>query len=666
MKRCPECRKDYLDDSLLYCLDDGMALVQGSVTDEPATAILSGDQVLDEGLTKPLKTDGTRSRSRSRSITFSVPTFLSRDRLPWIVAVALGLTAVVFAYGYFNRSASGTSRAERLAFVAPVGLSFDDVKSDFVVISPDGQKIAFSATGADGKSMLYVRDLDSAEAKVLPGSENPLAAFWSPDSKSVAYGSNGKLKRSELSGGNAQVLCDAARLVAGSWSKDGVIVFAPDYRTALVQVPAKGGEARTINIQSENIDHERHNNPVFMPDGRHFLFDRTIGNPNDGANLQRLGLWAGSLDSPEIKQVTSEAGGVAYVPEGWLIFNRNDTFVAQAFDAVKLTLSGEPIQITGGQATPLGGTGRRFSVSDDGVLVWQASWEREYQLTWFDREGKQIGVASAPETVTTGQDPHISPDGKRLLIKRSQPLQTLWVIDLEKNAPLRITSDFGQIPIWSPDGSTIAYSSNGGLTVKPANGLGNPEVIWPGTNFPYSWSPDGRYIIFHRRGVKSRMDMYAVSMSGERKESLLLNSPFDEQAPQISPNGKWLAYSADDTGNYEIYIQAFEDGKLGPDRKIISTTGGFMPVWRKDGSELFFIARDGQMMVSSVKAGGNTFEFSTPKALFKTRMLGLGGGNNHEFDVSPDGQRFLIGTLVGDSKAQPPTVILNWSALIKK
>ena len=162
------------------------------------------------------------------------------------------------------------------------------------------------------------------------------------------------------------------------------------------------------------------------------------------------------------------------------------------------------------------------------------------------------------------------------------------------------------------------------------------------------------------------MDMYALPMYGERKESLLLNSAFDEQSPQLSPDGKWLAYSADDTGNYEIYVQAFHEGKLGADRKIISTTGGNLPVWRKDGSEIFFIAGDGQMMVSSVKTTGSELEFGAPKALFKTKMLPVGGSTAHEFDVSPDGQRFLIGTLIGDTKAPPPTVILDWTAALKK
>ena len=663
MKRCPECRKDYFDDSLMYCLDDGAPLIQGSVNDEPATAILSGEAVSGENLTKQMP-DGVTSPT-TNSVTLRLPAFLSRERLPWVAATIMTVIAAIFAYQYFDHREYHRAQAVRLSFSPPAGLSFNDVKNDIAVISPDGQKIAFSATGADGKNMLYVRDLDSGDAKPLPGSENPLEPFWSPDSKSVAYGSNGKLKRSDIGGGNAQIICDAARLVGGSWSKDGVIIFAPDYRAPLAQVSAKGGEAQTINIQSENINYEQHGNPVFLPDGRHFLFNRTIAKPNDGANVQRLGIWTGSLDSTEIKQVLPDISAFAYVQEGWLVMVSNNALVALAFDAGKLAVSGEPALILGGEEMAQNNGPRRFSVSDNGILLWQGQWNREYQLTWFDREGKQTGAIGASAKVSVGEDPHISPDGKRLLIKRSPQPQTLWVIDLEKGTDQRVTADFGQIPVWSPDGNKIAFSGNGGLTVKAANGLGEAEVVWPGTNFPHDWSPDGRYIIFLRRGVKTRMDMYALSMNGERKESLLLSSAFDEQSPQLSPDGKWLAYSADDTGNYEIYVQSFNEGTLGADRKVISTTGGYMPVWRKDGSEIFYIASDGQMMASSVKTAGGAFEFSTPKALFKTNTLSLRGNTAHEFDVSPDGQRFLIGTLVGDSKAPPPNVILNWTSLLK-
>ena len=221
------------------------------------------------------------------------------------------------------------------------------------------------------------------------------------------------------------------------------------------------------------------------------------------------------------------------------------------------------------------------------------------------------------------------------------------------------------MPIWSPDGNRIAYNCDEGICLKGANGLGEAEQIYAGTNFPHQWSSDGRFIIFSRRGVKTRLDLYALSMTGERKETLLLESAADERNAQLSPDGKWFVYANDETGTYEIYVQSFADGKLGSDRKRISITGGKFPVWRRDGGELFFIAQDGQLMASSVKTSGSQLEFSTPKALFKTRML-TWALNVHELDVSPDGQRFLIGTVIGEPTAPAPTVILNWTAAVNK
>jgi Tol biopolymer transport system component len=647
MKRCPECRKDYFDDSLLYCLDDGAQLLSGSGAVEPATAILSVDPVSNEDPTGQVPDDSTTTRPNS--LTFSLPSFLSSEKVPWIAAIMMALVAAAFAYVYFNRHVDGHETAARLSFQPPAELSFNDVQPDWAVISPDGRKVAFSAA-SNGKNMLYVRDLDSEEVKVLPGAENPIEPFWSPDSRSVAYGSNGKLKRSDLNGGNAQVLCDAARMVGGSWSKDGVIVFVPDYRTTLVQVSAKGGEPTPVVIDSDN-DIRDHRYPYFLPDGRHFLFYRGLS-----------GVWVGSLDSPETKQILLDKTGAVYA-QGWLVFIRNESLVAQAFDASKLELSGEAMPVIARQKSWINNF--RYSASNTGVLIWQGVWARNYQLVWFDREGKQVGSVENASPVAVGEDPHVSPDGKRVLIKRNPP-NTLWVIDTERGTSERITSDFGQIPIWSPDGSRVAYSSSGGISVKASNGLGDTETVLSiGASFPYSWSPDGRFIIYDRRGVKTRFDLYALSMNGQHIESPLLNSQFDENHPTLSPDGKWLAYEADDNGTYEIYVQAFTpDGKLAADRKLVSTAGGAMPVWRRDGSELYFISEDGPLMSAAIKKGGSEFEFDTPKPLFKTRMLGH-FASTHEFDVSPDGQRFLIGTLVGDSKAPPPTVIYNWPSLLK-
>lgn len=660
MKRCPECRKDYLDDSLLYCLDDGAALVQGTVADEPATAVLSGDRVSGEGVTRAL----TNADGRPKSFTFSLPAFFSSQWLPWAVACAFVVVAAIFGFSYIGGSSNSDGKAVMVAFEPPAELAFNDTQPDAAVISPDGQKIVFTASSADGKSMLYVRSLDSAEVKLLPGSENALEPFWSPDSKSVAYGSNGKLKRSELTGANAQVLCDSARLIGGSWSKDGVIVFAPDYRATLLQVPVLGGEPKPVAMNIESNAAERHRFPYFLPDGRHFLFLR-----------EQKGVWAGSLDSPDIKLVSDFTAAVAYAPPGWLIFLQNEALVAQAFNPDKLTVVGESIPIVTG--TKGNSNVRRFSVSDNGVLILQGGWQRDYQLVWLDRTGKQTGVIGGPIRAGVGQSPMLSPDGKRLVVRRQMSTgstgstpgagSNLWVVDLEKGTELRITSSFSQMPVWSPDGTRIAFNNGNNIAVIAANGSGEAETFIQRTAFPASWSPDGRFILFMERGVKTRMDLWAMPMFGDGKEFVLSNSPFDEQNPQLSPDGRWLAYSSDETGSPQIYVQSFSaDGKLGADKKPVSTKGGKLPIWRRDGGELFFMADDGQVMASAVKTSGAEFQFEAPKPLFKIRTLALEGAIYHEYDISPDGQRFLIGTVIGDTNAPNPTLILNWPALLKK
>src|SRR5438132_2079612 len=326
-----------------HCLEKNPAERFHSVRDLAfAIESLSGSATISgQTATMPTITESRTAVGLSR--------WLGNGRAGWIVAAVL-VVSLLATLGllYFNRSEKST-RSARLSFNPPSELSFNDTQPNAAVISPGGYKIAFTATSADGKTMLYVRNLDSAEAKVLPGSDNALEPFWSPDSRSVAYGSNGKLKRSDLTGASAQVLCDSPRLIGGTWNKDGIIVFAPGYRLTLMQVAAHGGEPKPVNMQTEGDDLE-HRFPYFLPDGRHFLLHRTGG------------IWAGSLDSPEIKKIGDVRGMALYAPPGWLIFLQNDALVAQAFDAGKLALTGEPIPIiTGGRDHP--GV-RRLSFSD--------------------------------------------------------------------------------------------------------------------------------------------------------------------------------------------------------------------------------------------------------------------------------------------------------------
>ncbi|MBP7474374.1 MAG: PD40 domain-containing protein [Pyrinomonadaceae bacterium] len=659
MKRCPECRKDYIDDSLLYCLDDGTPLVQGSVSDEPATAIFSG--VSGDDATKVLNAEGTSSEAKP--ITLSFPAFLSWRTLPWVVAGIFGLAAIFFGWSYLSggRTSVGTA-AVRLSFEPSSELSFNDSQPDWAVISPDGEKILFSASGADGKNVLFVREINSSEVKPLPGSSEAVEPFWSPDSKSVAFGSSGKLRRSDLAGGNPQVLCDAARLVGGSWGKDGTIIFVPDYRTALLQVSAKGSEPQPVNIQTDDLAKERHSQPAFLADGRHFLFKRAFGTGLAGSGVQQQGIWAGSLDSPEVIQVVPDDSNAVYTSEGYIVYVRNDALVAQAFDASSRKVLGEPVPLIQGQPNAPGNI-RRFSVSNNGVLIWQSVWQRDYQLLWFDREGKQLGAVTKPEKVWAGYEPRISPDGKRLAFRRGVPAN-LWMIDLQTGTDTRITTEFAQFPIWSPDGSKVAFGANAGLSVKDSNGVGDVKAIVSDTTFPYSWSPDGSHIYYVKRGVKTQSDIFKIAVDGDRKLTPLVTGAANERWPQPSPDGRFLAYESDETGTYEIYVAAIlPDGTLGPDRKRVSNAGGISAVWRRDGSELFFIAGDGQLTVVTTNTKAAQFEFSPPKALFKTNTIALA---SHEFDVSLDGQKFIVGTRIGAPTAQQPTVILNWPALMNK
>lgn len=655
MKRCPECRKDYLDDTLLYCLDDGTALVQGSVTDEPVTAILSGDRVSDEGLTKQLRADGPVSDAKS--VTFSLPAFLSGQKLPWVVAGGLALIATIFAYGFFSGSSNENGKAVRLSFEPPKNLQFNDTQGDWAVISPDGEKIAFTANTADGKYSLYVRDLKTGQVTPLPGSDNALEPFWSPDNKSIAYGSRGKLKRSDIAGGNAQVLTDAPRLVAGAWNTHGDIIFCPDYGSVMFTVSAKGGEPRQITFLEDQGELGQHSSGTFLPDGRRFLFNR------GSSKWELVGLWLGSLDSNEIRLIIPGFATVRFAPPDWLIMVQNQVLVAQKINTSTVELVGDPVPLITQPDNPESGPAR-FSVSVNHVLVWQPQWSRSYQLRFFDREGKQTGAIGNAEMITGGTTPRISPDGKQVAYRNAEG--SVLVSDLAGNSPIKLAG-FHQLPVWSRDGESIA--GNGivparGILQRASNGVGEPQLLLAGTAYPRQYSPDGRFLMYTKRGTKTRLDVWLLSLA-DKREVPLLASAADEVYAEISPNSKWLAYASDETGEHELYVQSFNpDGTLGNDRKRISTDGALRLAWSRDGKELFFTNRANRMMATLVKTDGPTFEYTPPKILFETRMLFQYGGADF-FDVTPDG-KFLIGTLIGEPNAPAPTVILNWPELLKK
>ena len=355
---------------------------------------------------------------------------------------------------------------------------------------------------------------------------------------------------------------------------------------------------------------------------------------------------------------------VRFAPPDWLIMVRNQVLVAQKTDTSTVELVGDPIPIIkdvlNAEAAPA-----RFSVSTNGVLIWQPQWTRNYQLRFYDREGKQTGAIGKPEFVSGGQTPRISSNGKQVASKSTNGI---LASNLDGSNAIKLGD--GQLPVWSPDGSRIAFNASipdkgRGIFQRASNGVGEPELLVPGTVFTRQYSPDGRFLMYTKRGAKTRLDVYLTTLVGDRKEIPLLASPADEIYAEISPNGKWLAYSSDESGSYELYVQSLTaDGTLGNDRKRVSTDGGMRFTWGRDGRQIFFIARDGKMMSADVKTDGAAFEYGPPKPLFETRMLFQYGGSDF-FDVTPDG-KFLIGTLVGEPTSPAPTVILNWTAALNK
>ncbi len=576
----------------------------------------------------------------------------ARQAPRWVwpsVSVVLATLLLAGALLYVRRPAE-KSGPVRLSFTAPPETSFNDVRSDEIVISPDGRSIAFTARDRDGRTLLWVRALESLEAKQLPGTDDPLWPFWSPDSRSLGFGSHGKLKRVDLAGGPTVELCDAPRLTGGTWNSEGTILFGADYGSALYRIASKGGTPVVASVKDSGSQ-GGHWNPRFLPDGKHFLFQ-------NGTNVT-----VGFLGSMQAKPLLNGVIDAQFAPPNWLLFVSRGALLAQRFDSDRQELKGEPLTVFTVPADVVqgAGMGHTFTVSNNGVLVWRGLWSRDYQLVWRDRSGQQIGVEGPVVKQTNeGQEPRLSPDGRQVAFKRDN---AIWVTDAARYAPLKLSN--GQVPIWSPDGRQVALLSSA-LYVMAANGVGDSRKLDDGVSLPGDWSPDGRFLLFFRRSEKTRSDIWVLPLYGNRSAYMLINSPGDDVLARFSPDGAWIAYASDESGAQEVYVRSFtRDGHIGADRERVSSSGGSQPIWRRDGKELFYLSPKGEIMAVPVNRSGTALEFGSPAVLFKIlapavgRILGA-------YDVAPDGQRFLIGEFLGESASAIPTVILNWPKILPR
>jgi Tol biopolymer transport system component/predicted Ser/Thr protein kinase len=576
--------------------------------------------------------------------------------LAWVLAAVGIIAAAAVSFVHFREPAP-EKHAIRFQVSPPEKSNFNGYR-----LSPDGRNLAFIA-GGGGPGRLMVRSMDSLEARAFPGTDGASLPFWSADSAWIGFfvQSENKLKKVSANGGPPQTLCDAPGRAGGTWNQDGVILFASG--GAIQRVPQAGGVATPVTKPASG---EQNVLPEFFPDGRHFLYW------SRGSKPESNGIYAGSLDGGPPVRLLPDASNAAYVPpaesgaSGHIIFRREDTLMAQPFDADKLQLKGEmfPVAEHVGQSGPQGNGA--FSVSSNGVLVYGTGGAATTQeLVWMDRTGKASGPAVPP-----GQygNLRLSPDEKSVVFDRVESNnQDIWVRDLPRGVTSRLTFDpaADNFPIWSPDGQRVLWPSRRSgsfdLYIKNAAGTGQEELLikmGSPNGWGTDWSRDGKFVMYMMPGEKTAQDLWIAPQSGDKKPFAYLQQPYNEFDGVFSPDGHWVAYVSNETGRNEVFVQAFP---VSGAKWQISQAGGVDPQWRKDGSELFFVAAGGTLMVVPVKAGG-TFVPGTPTALFPI----VGVQIRRNYAASADGKRFLVARPVGEVAAAPITVVVNWREGLKK
>ena len=579
-----------------------------------------------------------------------------RRRLPWLVAAIAVVAAAAALALLMARGSAVQPQRVRFQVHAPGGGRFQWILGTSSVISPDGQRLVLVITN-DGRTQLFTRALDSPEATPLEGTVGASHPFWSPDSRSLGFFAEGKLKRIEIAGGLPQTICDAPS-APSSWGRDGTVLFSQDGR--ILRVPASGGNPVPARPDAprKGVDYE----PYFLPDGRHFLY--SVWN---GANRE---LWVSALDSADTKPLLKVRSRAVYVSPGYLLFVREGTLLAQPFDTRTLTVRREPVAVAE-DLVYFQETGMTdISPSTDGMLAY-LSGKNVTRLRWFSREGAEHGVVGSPADYTL---PRLSPDGQRLAVNIVDPRTAstdVWLIDLSRGGSSRFTFDSGVEwgPAWSPDAKRIAFAGNGSggrmpsLHVKGLADAGTGESVVPAggePQFPWDWAqtPAGQFILYPDRTPTTGSDLMLLPLQGDRRIRPWLRTRFDESEARVSPDGRWVAYVSTESGRRDVYVRPF-DGTA--EAIQISTSGGITPRWRRDGRELYYLAPGGNMVAVAVQDGAG-FHVGNPAHLFHVEVATDDFG---QYDVSPDGQRFLVNT-GGGSQAPSVTVDMNWTAALAK
>jgi Tol biopolymer transport system component len=608
--------------------------------------------------------------------SFPPPATPSNVRRLWpAVAAVVAIAGIAFVAWALWRPQANQREAVRFEVGPSEGMQF--FYGGAMAVSPDGRWMVFPAIGEDGVARYWIRSLGTVEARALPGTETAyVPAAWSWDSRYVLFNTlnNLQLRRVDIQGGPPQSLGDAGGGLNGlSSSETGGIVFGTTGNRPLLRMPAGGGTPAPITALA--AQESSHKFPQFLPDGRRFLYLRVSSEPSV------MGVYAGSVDAkPEEQSATrilATNRQAYYAPSadgtGHLIFMRDNTLLAQPFDATTLELSGDAVPIAENVDSFSVQSYGLFDVSNTGTLVYRGGAGAAGGFVWFDESGRPGASFGEPGAYN---GPALSPDQMRVAVARGlPPNRDIWIVDVGRGTTTRLTFDAADDfnPVWSPDGRSIAFASDRTrqprLYIKPADGSGEERMLTDMPGQPTSWSPDGRFLLFTSNTPETRSDLWAMpdprQSSANSKPFAVLATQFNEAAGQFSPDGRWIAYTSNESSTSDVYVRAFSpDGNAGaPAGKWLVSNGGLSmhPRWSGDGRQLLFTsaATFGLMAVDVDTRTG--FQAGTPRRLFSAPPPLIPVG----WTLASNPTRYLFITTSSGGRTAPFTVVVNWVAALK-
>jgi eukaryotic-like serine/threonine-protein kinase len=571
-------------------------------------------------------------------------------------AVTLGATAVAIAL-WLSTSHTPSPAVVRFVVAPPPGTSLPPGGRPIApTISPDGTRLAFHVIRG-GEQFLAVRALDALQAQLVPGTEGGRFPFWKPDGQEIAFFAGGKLKSTALSGGPVKTICDAGLGFGGTWNRDGLIIFASTDHDGLFQVTAAGGTPSTLT--SLQNSERYHRSPSFLADGNQFLY---FAYPD--------AVYLGSLDGRAPKRVlTTEQ--MALVSGRYILYSQNGTLSAQKFDERRLALVGDRVPIGEDVVIPPPG-GAGFSVSDT-ALAYLVRSQVRFSLMWVNRAGQHLATVGPFHFGSYG-DVELSPDGTHIAVINAGERfrnSNVWVFESTGRQPSQFTfSAPNRFPVWSFDGRALVFTSARvgapGIYEKPVGGVTPEDMVLRSTNVPTpglprpsDWSRGG--IVYEVTVPATRSTtLWMLPNDGDRKPYPLVREDGNQRDGKISPNGRWLAYTSDQSGRSEVLVQSLSTPEL---KWNVSTTGGSLPRWRNDGKELFFLGTDGTLMAVAITGDDAAFHKGEPQPLFQTRLSGL-PDPLRSFAVAPGGQRFLLSEPDNPDPGRSIVVASYWQAVL--